>query len=511
MSIFYDVGNFIYSLGSCGSRLFYECGNYICWNQRPGMKPDRNKLLLWLQKEIVQCEESMKKVDDHKLFVETNGKKLFGIPAFIVLIIQLAPSIIFWVLSLSIISSDKKRRDIFSRGESQLLCISDSSSNDDDGDDNNSFFNDDYNKHNSNCFYNTTLMSEQNNQTGQECNFDEIQSYANSWKISTIFIKLIMAISIISFIAVFFKLFGSILYYDTSYHRHWSDAQIAIYIVSNGFPVQIIAEDFYSKKKESLSILECYAIQAICDGAKENKSSVKKEESSSLASCCTNILIALMITLESGVPGTLASLYMNYFLLYFISVCNTGFFLYASFLVFPCPFKAQPFLPGCPLVLSDFAGSTVHQARSELEVDSSTYASLVLAFLMICLEARSTDVKVRYFMVLKASVYEIVSKVAFPIPTSPPQKIEVSSTCHPHVLTYIKDKNWYCDGKNFDGGCKNFAEGTLLDNTVLRYGCKECNFDLCEYCVLAYFKESDSSVTEVSKNEATTSALHHRV
>ena len=491
-TFWYDFGNFIYSLGSCGRHLFYECGNYICWNQMPGMKPDRNKLLLWLQKEIKLCEESMKKEDDHKLFVETNGKKLFGIPAFIVLITQLAPSILFWVLSLSIITSDKKRRDIFSRGESQLLCISDSS--DDDG-------------YNSNCFYNTTLMSEQNNQTGQECNFDDIQSYADSWKISTICIKLIMAISIISFIAVFFKLFGSILYYDTSYHRHWSDAQIAIYIVSNGFPVQIVTEDFYSKKKESLSIMECYAIKAVCDEAKENKSSVKGYyDSSSLASCCTNIFIALMITLESGVPGTLASLYMNYFLCYFISVFSTGLYLSASFLVFPCPFKTQPFLPGCPLVLNDFAGSTVHKARSELEVDSSTYASLVLAFLMICLEARSTDVKMRYFMVLRASVYQIVTEIAFPRPNSPPQKIEVSPTCHPHVLTHINDKNWFCDGKNFDGGCKNFVDGTLLDNTVLRYGCKECNFDLCQHCVLAYFKENDSNVAESTK-----SALHHRV
>lgn len=126
---------------------------------------------------------------------------------------------------------------------------------------------------------------------------------------------------------------------------------------------------------------------------------------------------------------------------------------------------------------------------------------------MICVEARSTDVKMRYFTVLRTCVYQIINEVAFPNPKSPPQEIAVSSTCHPHVLKYIQDKNWYCDGKNFDGGCKKYADGTTLDNTILRYGCKECNFDLCQHCLLAYFKEKDKEPVD----NTTKSALHHRV
>lgn len=305
------------------------------------MKPDRNKLLLWLDKEINLCQEEMKKVEDRKIFVQSNGKRLIGIPAFIILLMNIAPSLIFWILQLSVITSNKKRRDVFSRGESQLSCISDSSSSTDDADD--------YAKDNLNCFYNTTLLNEQYDQTGQKCDYDEIQSYANRWQMSSVCMTAVFAISIITFIIVFFKLFGSITYYDTSYHRNWADAQIAIYLVSSGFPVQVIIEDFYSKKREAVSIIEGYTIQAICNGAKEN---TKKEEASSFALGCTNICIALMISLESGVPGTLSSLYMNYFLGYVVSVTNTCFFILPRCLFFLVHLHHNPFYQAVPKCLA---------------------------------------------------------------------------------------------------------------------------------------------------------------
>ena len=60
------------------------------------------------------------------------------------------------------------------------------------------------------------------------------------------------------------------------------------------------------------------------------------------------------------------------------------------------------------------------------------------------------------------------------------------TTCHPHVLTYMKtDGEWFCDGKYLKGGC---LSSKRYFTTKHRFRCSECDFDLCNKCVMHYIK-----------------------
>ena len=56
-------------------------------------------------------------------------------------------------------------------------------------------------------------------------------------------------------------------------------------------------------------------------------------------------------------------------------------------------------------------------------------------------------------------------------------------SCHEHVLKYMKGNSWDCKGNNLSGGC---CSGDCHFETPYRFRCKECNFDLCNLCLLKY-------------------------
>ena len=61
------------------------------------------------------------------------------------------------------------------------------------------------------------------------------------------------------------------------------------------------------------------------------------------------------------------------------------------------------------------------------------------------------------------------------------QKCKVS--VHKHPLIFQKSFSWNCDGRKFKGGClsQNYSYAHPF-----RFRCKECDFDLCNNCILKY-------------------------
>ena len=56
---------------------------------------------------------------------------------------------------------------------------------------------------------------------------------------------------------------------------------------------------------------------------------------------------------------------------------------------------------------------------------------------------------------------------------------------HEHSLKLIDKGRWNCGGRHLVGGCKSGTDGCNIE--LVRYGCMECNFDLCSFCVPAYY------------------------
>ena len=67
-------------------------------------------------------------------------------------------------------------------------------------------------------------------------------------------------------------------------------------------------------------------------------------------------------------------------------------------------------------------------------------------------------------------------------------KFELGETCmtkcHPHIMTYMHSKDWYCDGRKLGKGC-NSSERFFNANKA-RFRCSQCDFDLCDKCIVNY-------------------------
>ena len=58
--------------------------------------------------------------------------------------------------------------------------------------------------------------------------------------------------------------------------------------------------------------------------------------------------------------------------------------------------------------------------------------------------------------------------------------------CHPHIMTYMKSMNWSCDGRKLDSGC--YSRYCHFTSNVARFRCAECDFDLCDKCIVHYIE-----------------------
>ena len=60
----------------------------------------------------------------------------------------------------------------------------------------------------------------------------------------------------------------------------------------------------------------------------------------------------------------------------------------------------------------------------------------------------------------------------------------VMTTVHPHKMTYKTSSDWYCDGRRLEHGC--FSRNFIFPVTKPRFRCDECDFDLCDKCIVHY-------------------------
>ena len=66
-------------------------------------------------------------------------------------------------------------------------------------------------------------------------------------------------------------------------------------------------------------------------------------------------------------------------------------------------------------------------------------------------------------------------------------KFKIGETCrvsvHPHIMTYTIGQAWKCDGGKLSNGC--YSKSNKFNNSS-RFRCEECDFDLCNKCIVHY-------------------------
>ena len=69
-------------------------------------------------------------------------------------------------------------------------------------------------------------------------------------------------------------------------------------------------------------------------------------------------------------------------------------------------------------------------------------------------------------------------------------KFELGETCkticHPHIMTYMKSMSWRCDGRKLENGC--YSREIYFSSDVARFRCRDCDFDLCDKCIVHYIE-----------------------
>ena len=74
-------------------------------------------------------------------------------------------------------------------------------------------------------------------------------------------------------------------------------------------------------------------------------------------------------------------------------------------------------------------------------------------------------------------------------------KFQLGETCmttvHPHKMKYMFSYMWVCDGKNLPRGC--YSENFNFPSSKGRYRCVECDFDLCDKCIVHFIDEQNDS------------------
>ena len=58
------------------------------------------------------------------------------------------------------------------------------------------------------------------------------------------------------------------------------------------------------------------------------------------------------------------------------------------------------------------------------------------------------------------------------------------TSVHSHEMTYMHSRNWYCDGRLLPKGC--YSINYSFDRSQARFRCAQCDFDLCDKCIVKY-------------------------
>lgn len=76
------------------------------------------------------------------------------------------------------------------------------------------------------------------------------------------------------------------------------------------------------------------------------------------------------------------------------------------------------------------------------------------------------------------------------------RKVAIKASCHPHKLVFLNSNTgWNCDGNRLTNTSKCYSNITDYHQTndLLRFQCRQCDFDLCAKCSEHYFIGYDST------------------
>ena len=66
------------------------------------------------------------------------------------------------------------------------------------------------------------------------------------------------------------------------------------------------------------------------------------------------------------------------------------------------------------------------------------------------------------------------------------------ATTHEHPLKYLDttmDNKWICDATKLNGGCLSGSNVNNLSKNFKRFRCMQCDYDLCEKCLIKYYDD----------------------
>ena len=66
---------------------------------------------------------------------------------------------------------------------------------------------------------------------------------------------------------------------------------------------------------------------------------------------------------------------------------------------------------------------------------------------------------------------------------------KILTSVHPHEMIYMTSWNWHCDGEKLPNHC--YSGNPSFSKTKPRFRCKECDFDLCDKCIVKYVINSN--------------------
>ena len=79
------------------------------------------------------------------------------------------------------------------------------------------------------------------------------------------------------------------------------------------------------------------------------------------------------------------------------------------------------------------------------------------------------------------------------------------ASIHNHALKYLDttmDNGWSCDGQKINGGCLLGLNNINKSKNIKRFRCEQCNYDLCEKCMMKYYDDKWKIKNDNSNNRS---------
>jgi hypothetical protein len=79
------------------------------------------------------------------------------------------------------------------------------------------------------------------------------------------------------------------------------------------------------------------------------------------------------------------------------------------------------------------------------------------------------------------------------------------ASIHNHTLKYLDttmDNGWTCDGQKINGGCLLGLDNINKSKNIKRFRCEQCDYDLCEKCMMKYYDDKCKIKNDNSNNRS---------